>query len=281
MGLGTQMIAWPDAFCAELAERGLYAIRFDNRDCGRSSGVAARPPSAVELLRRRITAPPYTLSEMAADAAGLLEALGLRSAHIAGASLGGMIAQTMAIEHRDRVRTLTSIMSTTGNRWKGQPALAMYPYLLRKAPTEREAFVAYMLTVFDTIGSPELPRDRARLRATAERSHERGLNPAGTARQLGAIIASGDRTAALRHVTAPTLVIHGTRDRLVSPSGGRATARAVPGARLLMIDGMGHDLPDGEWPRLIAAIADHALAAERRAGDAGSRPPKPAGSVSP
>jgi pimeloyl-ACP methyl ester carboxylesterase len=265
MGLGTQMIAWPDAFCATLAERGFFVIRYDNRDCGRSSRIPGRPPSIAELLRRRISNPPYTLSEMAADGAGLLEALGLSSAHVVGASLGGMIAQTMAVEYPERVRSLTSIMSTTGNRWKGQPGLSMYPYLLRKAPSDRDAFVQYMLAAFDAIGSRELPRDRERLRTTAERSYDRGIHPAGTARQLGAIIASGDRTAALRGITAPTLVIHGTSDRLVAPSGGRATAQAIPGARLLMIEKMGHDLPDGEWSRLIAAIADHAESAEGRA----------------
>src|SRR5579859_2692116 len=183
MGLGTQMIAWPDAFCTALADRGFHVIRYDNRDCGRSSSMRGRPPSMVEMLRRRVARPAYTLSDMAADAAGLLEALGLASAHIVGASLGGMIAQTLAIEHPARARSLTSIMSNTGSRWAGQPALAMYPHLLRAAPTERDAFVAHMLAVFDAIGSTGLPRDRDRLRATAERSFERGLNPAGTGRQ--------------------------------------------------------------------------------------------------
>jgi pimeloyl-ACP methyl ester carboxylesterase len=263
MGLGTQMIAWPDAFCAELADRGLHVIRFDNRDCGRSSPVPGRPPSLRELALRRIENPPYTLSDMARDTAGLMRELGLASAHVVGASMGGMIAQTLAIEHPRRVRSLVSIMSTTGNRWKGQPALTTYRYLLRRAPTERAAYVEYMLGLFDAIGSRGPHRDRDRLREVAERAFERGLNPAGTARQIAAIIASGDRTAALASVHAPTLVIHGTRDPMVNASGGRATARAIPGACLLMIDGMGHDLPDGAWPELVSAIAEHAQLAER------------------
>ncbi len=280
MGLGTQMIAWPDAFCAELAARGLYVIRFDNRDCGRSSRASGRPPSLRELVVRRIENPPYTLSDMGGDAVGLLDALGLPSAHIVGASLGGMIAQMLAAEHPGRVRSLTSIMSNTGSRWSGQPAFAIYRYLLRQAPTEREAYVAHMLRVFDAIGSTELARDRDRLRSTAERSYERGLNPAGTGRQLGAIVASGDRTSALRGITAPTLVIHGTRDRMISPSGGRATARAIRAARLVMIEGMGHDLAEGAWAQLIEAITDHAQAADRASGRANSTPAKPTSPVS-
>jgi pimeloyl-ACP methyl ester carboxylesterase len=280
MGLGTQMIAWPDAFCAQLAERGHYVIRFDNRDCGRSSRASGRPPSLRELVLRRIEDPPYTLSDMAADAVGLLDALGLASAHVGGASLGGMIAQTVAAEHPGRVRSLISVMSNTGSPWSGQPAFAIYRYLLRQAPTERDAYVAHMLRVFDAIGSTELARDHDRLRTTSERSYERGLHPAGTGRQLGAIVASGDRTAALRGITAPTLVIHGTRDRMVSPSGGRATARAIPGARLVMIDGMGHDLPEGAWPQLIEAIADHTQAADRESARASGAPTEPTSPVS-
>jgi pimeloyl-ACP methyl ester carboxylesterase len=263
MGLGTQMIAWPEVFCARLAQRGFYVIRFDNRDCGRSTRVRGRPPTVRELVARRIENPPYTLSDMAADAAGLLRGLGYGSAHVVGASMGGMIAQVLAVEHPALVRSLTSMMASTGSRWRGQPALSTYRYLLRRAPTEREAFVAHMMEVFEAIGSRRLYRDRERLRATAERSYERGVNPAGTGRQLGAILASGDRTAALRAVTAPTLVIHGTDDPMVNPTGARATVRVIPGAQLMMVPGMGHDLPDEAWPQLIEAIAGHARAAER------------------
>jgi pimeloyl-ACP methyl ester carboxylesterase len=267
MGLGTQMVAWPEPFCRELAGRGFQVIRFDNRDIGRSTWMnGRRAPAVGELLRRRIVDPPYTLSDLARDTAGLIEALDLHSAHVVGASMGGMIAQMLAVEHPEVVRSLTSIMSNTGHRFRGQPAVGIYPLLLRRAPTEREAFVAHMMRVFEAIGSRRLGRDFERLRATAELSFERGVNPAGSARQLGAIVASGDRTAALGTIEAPTLVIHGRRDPMVRPSGGRATARAIPGARLLMIDDMGHDLPEQAWPQLIDAIADHAHAAETAPG---------------
>ncbi len=269
MGLGTQMVAWPEPFCHGLADRGLYVIRYDNRDCGRSTWVHGRPPTLRELLRRRIDDPPYTLSDLADDALGLLYALDLSGAHIVGASMGGMIAQTLAIEHPEAVRSLVSIMSSTGDRRNGRPALAIYRFLLRAAPREREAFTAHMLRVFDAIGSRALHRDLDRLRATAELSFDRGVNPAGTGRQLGAIVASGDRTSALRRLRVAALVIHGTRDPMVNVSGGRATTEAIPGAELMLVDGMGHDLPEGEWPRLIDAIAEHAKGAERaRAADA-------------
>jgi|SRR5579884_1855307 len=265
MGLGTQMIAWPEEFCRALAGRRLHVIRFDNRDCGRSSSVRGRPPTLRELALRRVADAPYTLSDLAGDAAGLLDVLGIDSAHVVGASMGGMVAQTLAIEHPARVRSLVSIMANTGSRFSGQPAFGIYRYLLRRAPTERDAFVGHMLRVFDAIGSRGLRRDMDRLRAIAERSYDRGLNPAGTSRQLGAIVASGDRTRALKRVTAPTLVIHGSADRMVNVSGGRATARAIPGARLMIVDGMGHDLPDGAWGKLVDAIAGHAAAADRAA----------------
>lgn len=262
MGLGTQMIAWPEPFCRELAARGFHVIRFDNRDVGRSTWMTGRAPSVSELLRRRIADPPYTLTDLARDAAGLIEALDLHSVHVVGASMGGMIAQTLAVQHPELVRSLTSIMSNTGSRFSGQPSLRVYPMLLRRAPQEREAFVEHMMSLFDLIGSRALGRDFERLRATAELSFERGVNPVGTARQLGAIVASGDRTASLSAIEAPTLVIHGTRDPLVRPSGGRATAKAIAGARLLSVPGMGHDLPDQAWPQLIETIAGHAHAAE-------------------
>ncbi len=271
MGLGTQMIGWPDPFCAALATAGFYVVRYDNRDCGRSTRVRGRPPSLRELLLRRIDDPPYTLSDLAADAAALLCALELPAAHVVGASMGGMIAQTLAAQEPGLVRSLVSIMSSTGNRWKGQPAFGILRYILRRAPTEREAYVEYMMKAFDAIGSPKLHRDRERLRATAERSYERGLHPAGTGRQLGAIIASGDRTDTLSRITAPTLVIHGSRDRMVNPSGGRATAQAIPGAQLIMVEGMGHDLPDEAWPRLTGALVAHARAAEASATGAADR----------
>ena len=270
MGLGTQMIAWPDEFCEELAGRGFRVVRFDNRDCGRSTHMTSRPPTPIQLVRRRVPAGSYTLSDMAQDTAGLMRALGIEPAHVVGASMGGMIAQTVAAEFPPSVRSLVSIMSNTGSRWRGQPSLAAYRYLLRRAPAEREAFIAHMDRVFAFIGSKGLPQDTERNRATAARSYDRGHDPAATGRQLGAITASGNRTPKLRTITVPTLVIHGTTDPLVRPSGGRATARAIPGARLMRVKGMGHDLPEAAWPQLIDAIAAHAQAADASGVPAGS-----------
>jgi len=178
-----------------------------------------------------------------------------------------MIAQTVAARHPDAVRSLVSIMSMTGSRWHGQPAFRIYPYLLRPAPTEREAYIERTARTFETIGSTGLPQDRDRVREMLRRSYDRGHDPAGIGRQLGAIVASGDRTADLRTIRAPTLVIHGSKDPMVSPSGGKATARAIHGARLMMIEGMGHDLPEAAWPQIIPAIADHAHAADRARAD--------------
>jgi pimeloyl-ACP methyl ester carboxylesterase len=262
MGLGTQMIGWPEEFCEALAERGFYVVRFDNRDSGRSTHVPGRPPPLGQLVRRRIDPVLYTLSDMADDTLELMRALGIEPAHIVGASMGGMIAQTLAAEHPEAVRSLVSIMSNTGSRWSGQPAFGLYRFLLRQAPADREGFIDHLDKVFAAIGSRGLPQDRDRVREIAARSYDRGHDPAGSGRQLGAITASGNRTAALRRIKAPTLVIHGTDDRLVRPSGGRATVRAIRGARLQMIDGMGHDLPAAAWPQLIDAISEHTKAAD-------------------
>jgi pimeloyl-ACP methyl ester carboxylesterase len=268
MGLATQMIGWPEEFCAQLAERGFHVVRFDNRDIGRSTRIKGRPPTAKQLITRKINPVLYTLSDMAADAAGLMRELGLAPAHVVGASMGGMIAQTVAAEQPDCVRSLVSIMSTTGNRWKGQPAFGVYRYLLRVAPEDRDGFIEYTTRVFEAIGSRGLPFDRERVRDMVARSYDRGRDPASPGRQLGAIIASGDRTAQLRTIRAPTLVIHGSKDRMVARSGGVATARAIPGARLTIIDGMGHDLPEAAWPQLVDAIAGHAQSAGRAAAGA-------------
>jgi pimeloyl-ACP methyl ester carboxylesterase len=262
-GLGMQMLGWPDDFCRQLAERGFYVIRFDNRDSGRSTQVRGRPPSLGQLLRRRISPVLYTLSDMAADAQGLLSELQLEPAHVVGVSMGGMIAQTIAAEHPASVRSLVSIMSNTGSRWRGQPSLSVYRFLLRAAPSDREAYVDHTAAVFSVIGSRGMPRDTELVRDIAARSYDRGVDPAGSGRQLGAIIASGNRTPQLRRIAAPTLVIHGSKDLMVSRSGGVATARAIPGARMVTIDGMGHDLPSAAWPRLLDAISEHARAADR------------------
>lgn len=258
MGLGMQMIAWHDDFCGALGAEGFYVVRFDNRDAGRSTSIRGRPPGLGQIATRRFGERQYALEDMAGDTAGLLRALDLAPAHVVGASLGGMIAQTVAAHHPESVRTLTSIMSTTGSRLRGQPALGMYRHLLAQAPAEREAFIEHVTTLFLKIGSPDFPTDLAELRERAGRSYDRGVNRAGTGRQLGAILKSGDRTRALGKITVPTLVVHGSADRLVSPSGGRATAAGIPGAELMTIEGMGHDLPRALWPRIIAAVTERA-----------------------
>ncbi len=262
MGLGTQMVAWQEEFCGRLAARGLYVIRFDNRDIGRSTHMSGRPPTTAQLLTRSRRAARYTLGDMADDAVGLLRELDLAPAHVIGASMGGMIAQVLAARHPQMVRSLVSIMSNTGSMRSGQPALRTYSILLRRPPHGREAYIANIERVHAVIGSPGLPRDLDDLRAFAGVSYDRDHDPRGPGRQLAAIIASGNRTPELRRITAPTLVIHGSADRLIAPSGGRATAHAIPGAKLLMIGGMGHDLPRAAWPQLIEAIGDHALRAD-------------------
>jgi len=258
MGLGMQMIAWPDELCGELAAEGFHVVRFDNRDSGRSTFLSARPPSLARIVTRRFSAEQYTLEHMAGDAAGLLAALDLAPAHVVGASLGGMVAQTLAARHPDSVRTLTSIMATTGSRFRGLPEMGALRVLLQRAPERREAFVEHFVRVFELIGSPGFERDTDELREQAGRSYDRGTNPAGTARQLAAVLKSGNRTKQVRAIRAPTLVVHGTKDRLARPSGGRATADAIPGAELMLIEGMGHDLPRGVWPRVVAAIGERA-----------------------
>ncbi len=262
MGLGTQMVAWQEDFCTELAARGFYVVRFDNRDVGRSTHVPGRPPSVVQLLTRSRRAAHYTLDDMVEDTGGLLRELELAPAHVIGASMGGMIAQLLAARHPEMVRSLVSMMSNTGSMRSGQPALRVYSVFLRRPPRSREGFIAHTERVFSAIGSSGLPQDIEGLRAIAATSYDRDHDPAGPGRQLAAIMAAGDRTRELRAITAPTLVIHGTADPLISPSGGRATARAIRGARLLEVEGMGHDLPRAAWPRLIDAIADHASAAD-------------------
>jgi pimeloyl-ACP methyl ester carboxylesterase len=266
MGLATQMLGWPEDFCEQLAGRGFHVVRFDNRDSGRSTHLKGRPPKPLELLTRSTKPAVYRLSDMADDAAGLLRELDLAPAHVIGASMGGMIAQTLAARHPASVLSLTSIMSMTGSRWKGQPSPLLYPMFLRRPAEGREQSIERTMKVFKAIGSRGLPQDPDIIRSIAERSYDRDPDPRGPGRQLAAIIASGDRTAELRDVKVPTLVIHGTDDRLVGLSGGRATAKAISGAKLLKIKGMGHDLPRAAWARIIDAIVD----ITRRASDAES-----------
>jgi pimeloyl-ACP methyl ester carboxylesterase len=273
MGLGTQMLGWHEDFCNDLAGRGLHVIRYDNRDIGRSTILTDAPvPTLGQILRRDSRAASYTLAEMAADGVGLLDHLGIERAHLVGVSMGGMIAQTIAARRPERVLSLTSIMSSTGSRWRGQPALKTYRQFLRPVSTDRATYIAQTAALFDIIGSPGFEREDDALRELLGAMYDRGHDPGSVTRQLAAILASGNRTAELRRITAPTLVIHGTADKLVAPSGGRATARAIPGARLLMIEGMGHDLPRGAWPQLIGAIVENTgRAATPSAAPAGDR----------
>ncbi len=261
MGLATQMVGWDEDFCAAFAERGYHVIRFDNRDIGRSQRMTGPVPTTRQLLLRDKRVARYTLDDMANDGFSLLDHLGIERAHIVGVSMGGMIAQTMAGRHPERVLSLVSWMSNTGARWNGQPSLRMYPVLLKAPPTDREGYIKHAVWVFSRIGSPGFAPDLETLRRVAGQSFDRGINAAGSLRQLAAIIASGDRTPLLHKITAPTLVIHGLRDKLVPLSGGRATARAIPGARLLTIEGMGHDIPRAAWPRILDAIEENAARA--------------------
>ena len=262
MGLGTQMLGWDEEFCEDLAGRGFHVVRYDNRDIGRSTILDTYPaPTLGQLLRRDRHAAAYTLAEMAADGVGLLDHLGIERAHLVGASMGGMIAQTIAARRPDRVLSLTSIMSSTGSRISGQPALRTYRRFLRPVSRDRQRYIDQAADLFHWIGSPGFDRDPDDLRDLLGRMYDRGHDAGSVSRQLAAILASGNRTPELRGITAPTLVIHGTNDRLIAPSGGRATARAIPGARLLMIEGMGHDLPRGAWPQMLDAIVENAARA--------------------
>ncbi len=262
MGLATQMIAWDEELCGMLAERGFRVVRFDNRDIGRSTKIrSAGVPNVLDMMVGRRATAPYLLRDMAEDTFGLMDHLGIESAHLAGASMGGMIAQTAAIERPDRVRSLTSMLSTTGSRRVGHPSYRTFGLLLGKPPHEREAAIERVVKTFRVIGSPGYPFEEERVRQIAGRSFDRGHSQAGVARQLHAITASGDRTPGLRKLEIPALVIHGKNDVLVNPSGGRATAKAIPGARLRMIDGMGHDLPRALWPTFLEEIAANAARA--------------------
>jgi pimeloyl-ACP methyl ester carboxylesterase len=261
MGLGTQMVAYHDEFCAQLADRGFYVIRHDNRDIGRSTHLDAAPvPSFVQLAKRDRRS-PYTLADMAGDSVGVLDALGIEQAHIVGTSMGGMIAQTIAIRYPERTLSLVSIMSNTGDFFHGQPALTMYAVLLKPSPRERDGFIEHAVEMFSKIGGTGFPPEVEDLREIASLSYDRGHDARGSQRQLWAIVADRDRAPELRKLTVPATVIHGAQDKLVRPSGGRATARAIPGARLVEIPGMGHGLPRGAWPAIIGAIADTAARA--------------------
>jgi len=267
MGLATQMLGWHEDFCGELADRGYRVIRFDNRDIGHSSKLEDAPmPSRLQMLFG-LGEPAYRLTDLAVDAAGLMDALDIDAAHVVGASMGGMIAQMLAIEHPDRVRSLASIMSGPGTLATRLPRLRAFGTLMRQAPKERAAAIEHTVKVFEVIGSPGFETDEDHLREVAGLSYDRGRYPQGVARQLHAVTASPARSRSLRQVRAPTVVIHGDKDPLIRHSAGKATARAIPGARLVTIPSMGHDLPRGAWPRIVGAIDENASRSRRGRAD--------------
>lgn len=267
-GLGSQLLSWDIAFCESLAGRGFHVVRYDNRDVGLSTHIdQPLEKGAVAAAVRRGEAPaaPYRLADMADDATGLLDHLGVGAAHIVGVSMGGMIAQMVAIRHPERVVTLTSIMSTTGEPHVGTSTPEAYAHLMAPPPRTREESQQARVRNARVWGSPGL-YDDGELRALAAAAWDRDHDAAGTARQIAAIMASGSRAAALAELAVSTLIVHGTADTLVQPSGGERTAELVPDAKLLMIEGMGHDLPRPLWPRIIDAIAAHATENADRAG---------------
>ncbi|MEU9662621.1 alpha/beta fold hydrolase [Streptomyces chartreusis] len=263
MGFGAQMIAWHEDFCRALADRGRYVIRYDNRDCGLSTKFDDHPVDMGKFIATvssgdipaALAMVPYRLQDMADDALGLLTALELERAHVVGASMGGMIAQTMAIAHPERVLTLTSMMSSTGESDYGQPSPEAQAVLFGPKPADREGYVAAAEN--ELVWASKRHGDAAVLRELAADSYDRAYYPAGIGRQLGAMILSGSRADALRELRLPTLVIHGLDDTLIDPSGGRRTAELVPGARLLLVPDMGHDRPRALWPELLDAVEAH------------------------
>jgi pimeloyl-ACP methyl ester carboxylesterase len=262
MGLGMQMLGWHEEFCTTLAERGFRVVRFDNRDIGRSTKIdLARVPSRLDMVLGRRSTAPYLLRDMAADTTGLMDHLEIESAHVVGVSMGGMIAQTLAIESPERVRSLVSMMSTTGSRRVGRPAPKTFATLMASPAPGRDAAIEQAVQTFRVIGSPGYPTDERHVREVAGASYDRSHSRAGVLRQLHAITASGDRTPALRRLRLPATVIHGSRDPLINPSGGRATARAIPGAHLRILAGMGHDLPRPLWPTFVDEVAATAVRA--------------------
>jgi pimeloyl-ACP methyl ester carboxylesterase len=267
MGLGGQLTDWPQEIVDMLVARGFRVIRHDNRDSGLSTEFTGPAPStwqiAKSVLFRRPMQSEYVLSDMAADAVGLLDALGIDRAHVVGVSMGGMIAQTIAIEHPDRVRSLVSIMSTTGSRKVGQPTMRIVRKFARRKPATLDTALDDALETFREISGPVF--DEAEFREMAKLSIARSFRPRGTARQMAAVMASPDRTDGLARLDVPTLVVHGMVDPLVRPSGGIATADAIPHSRLLMFNDMGHDMPRARWGELVDAIAANAARARATA----------------
>jgi pimeloyl-ACP methyl ester carboxylesterase len=259
MGFTAQLTAWDDGFCQQLADAGRYVIRFDNRDCGLSTHLDGQRVDPQAVMKARLDGgavppTPYDLSDMANDAVGLLDALGIERAHVVGASMGGMLVQTIAIEHPERCLSMTSIMSSPGDPRAGKPTKEALAFLMAPPPAERDAFIANAENAAITASKRYF--DPAKARARAAVSYDRAFYPEGAPRQLAAIYASGDRTAALRELTVPSLVLHGRDDTLITPSGGALTAEAIPGASYLLLADMGHDLPEPLWPVIVPAIVN-------------------------
>lgn len=273
MGLGTQMLAWPDELCTDLAGRGHHVVRFDNRDVGASTHLhGVRAPHLAQVVSRR-RRPPYTIGDMAQDALGLIEALELPPVHLVGASLGGFIAQTAALRQPDRMRSLTLMMTSTGSRRVGQADPRLIGRLVNRRPIpDADAAADAVIETFRVIGSRGYPLDEERLRDLARRSYQRAYDPGGYRRQLSAVVAQRDRTARLRALELPTLVMHGLHDPLVAPSGGLALARAIRGSRFVGFSGMGHDLPRALWPEFADHISALVSRAETAAAPGGARP---------
>jgi pimeloyl-ACP methyl ester carboxylesterase len=265
MGLGGQLIVWDDEFCSRLAGQGFRVVRFDNRDVGLSSKIEGGPaPDVMAVVQGDRSSVPYSLEDMAADTIGLLDSLGIEKAHIVGVSMGGMIAQVVAIDHPHRVLSLASIMSTTGDPSVGAPTPEAMAVLMTPPPQERDEVIAAEVETTKAIGSPGFPFDEERTRQRAAAKYDRSFYPAGVARQVAAVVSARDRTERLSTLGVPTVVIHGTADPLITPSGGEATAKAIPGAELIMVEGMGHELPRGAWPTVIEAVVSNAEKARSR-----------------
>jgi pimeloyl-ACP methyl ester carboxylesterase len=263
-GLGAQLISVEDGLCQELASRGFLVIRYDNRDVGLSTWFDhARPVNLSAVWGGDHSSLAYTLEDMADDAAGVLDAVGVESAHVAGISLGGMIAQLLATRYPDRVRSLASIMSTTGDRAVGQPTGEAASVLVSSMPGDRDGYIEQAVANTRAISTgTAFPFDADAVRRGAARGYDRAYHPKGTGRQFAAILAAGDRTRTLGAVRAPTLVVHGEQDKVIGVSGGKATAAAIPGARLLVVPGLGHELPPGFWPVLADALVETANRAD-------------------
>ena len=276
IGLGVPMTWWGDEFCTQLADAGFFVIRFDNRDAGRSSKLDVRVPRAALVLGYaggRVNT-PYAMSDLAADSFALLDHLGIKRAHLVGLSMGGMIVQTMAIASPERVKSMTSIMSTTGRRLVGQPNPQLFPTLLARRGAGRKSYVKATATLWKHIGSPAFPPDPVAVKERAEQTYDRGYNATAVLRQMLAVVTQPDRTDDLKQLDLPVLVIHGKADKMVHVSGGRATAAAIPGAELMLIDGMGHDLPPVLVHNFVAAIrrTAHRSSNEANSGQPEGRP---------